>query len=330
MLFPGKGNNPLKIYIGERMVKQIQILEAAQINPEKWDDCLANSSNELIYAHYHYLTLLCDNWSGLIIGDYETIFPIPWRKKWGIKYFYAPAFIQQLGIFGNLSNLPTQSILKAINEFAKFGDLFLNFENAFSRDSLASTEKNNFVLNLNLSYPNIYKNYTSDLVKNLIKAKKHQLLYSEELSIQNAIQLFKTYYQDRFPEYSKRDFDQFQEACIRFSNLEMCITRTIFSENKKEILATAILLRTKKRIYLIMNATNLQGRLIAANHYLIDQIIQEFSEEEIVFDFEGSERKGIQTFYENFHPINQPYFHVRINRLSFLVNLIRNLTAKTK
>jgi len=63
------------------MTKQIQILDAEQINPEKWNNCLANSSNELIYANYHYLSLLCDNWSGLIVGDYETIFPMPWRKN---------------------------------------------------------------------------------------------------------------------------------------------------------------------------------------------------------------------------------------------------------
>jgi hypothetical protein len=309
------------------MLQQIQILDAAQINPKKWDNCLANSSNELIYAQYHYLSVLCDNWAGLIIGDYETIFPLPWRKKFGIKYFYAPPFIQQLGCFGNLSDLPSKSIWTAINNFAKYGDLFLNFANAFLLEGIEFTDKKNFVLNLNEVYPNIYKNYHSDLVKNLIKAKKHHLLYSNELSIESSIQIFKTNYEDRFPEFRNRDFDQFQKACIKLSTFDKCITRTILTENKKEILATAILLRTKKRIYLIMNATNPQGRLFAANHYLIDQIIQEYSEEEIEFDFEGSESKGIQTFYENFHPINQPYFHVRINRLPYLINLIREMTT---
>lgn len=309
------------------MVKQIQILEAVQINQEKWDNCLAHSSNELIYANYHYLSQLCDNWSGLIIGDYETIFPIPWRKKWGVKYFYAPPFIQQLGFFGNLLNLPMPSIWVAINNFAKFGDLFLNFANAFTLDKLAHTEKKNFVLNLNDTYPNIYKKYHSDLIKNLVKANKHTLLYSEELPIEKVIQIFKTNYKERFPEYRNQDFFQLQETCLKFATIEKCITRTIFSENKKEILATAILLRSNKRLYLIINATSKQGRLIAANHFLIDQIIQEYSEEEIDFDFEGSETKGIQTFYENFHPENQPYFHVRINRLPFYTNLIRKIMS---
>lgn len=309
------------------MLQQIQILDAAQINPEKWDDCLAKSSNELIYAHYHYLSLLCDNWAGLIIGDYETILPLPWRKKFGIKYFYAPPFIQQLGCFGNLSVLPTKSIWTAINNFAKYGDLFLNFANAFLLEGIEFTQKKNFVLNLNEIYPNIYKNYHSDLVKNLAKANKQPLLYSEDLPIESAIQLFKTNYEDRFPEYSNRDFFQFQQVCIKFSILNKCITRTIFSESNKEVLATAILFRSEKRIYLIMNATNPKGRLIAANHYLIDQIIQEFSEEEILLDFEGSETKDIQSFYENFLPKNQPYFHIKINQLPFLVNLIRKIST---
>lgn len=309
------------------MLKQIQILEAAQINPEKWDQCLAHSSNELIYANYYYLTLLCDNWSGLIIGDYETIFPIPWRKKWGIKYFYAPPFIQQLGIFGNLSNLPIASIWDAIHKFARYGDLFLNFANAFALEKIHFTEKKNFVLNLNDTYPNIYKNYRADLLKNLVKANKQQLLYAEDLSIEKAIQLFKTNYEDRFPEYGNRVFFQFQQLCLRFAAIENCITRAIYSKNKQEILATAVLLKTNKRIYLIMNATNPHGRQVAANHFLIDQIIQEFSEEEMLFDFEGSERNGIQTFYENFHPKNQPYYHVKINRLPFPINLMKRIST---
>lgn len=308
------------------MVNHIQILDAVHINPEKWDHCVANSSNELIYANYHYLSELCDNWSGLIIGDYETIFPIPWRKKWGIKYFYAPAFIQQLGFFGNLSNLPIQSIWEAINGFAKYGDLLFNFANASLLENITYTEKKNFVLQLNDTYPKIYKNYHSDLVKNLVKANKQQLIYSEGLSIENAIQLFKSYYEDRFPAYNNRDFLQFQNACLKLSIKERCITRTIFLESNHEILATAVLLRSKKRIYLIMNATNPQGKHTSANHYLIDQIIQEFSEEEMLLDFEGSERHGIQSFYEKFHPENQPYFQVRINRLPFLIKLITKIS----
>ncbi len=309
------------------MVKQTQILNSAKINPIKWNNCLENSSNELIYANYHFLNQICDNWSALIIGDYETILPLPWRKKFGIKYFYAPAFIQQLGFFGNLVNLPIQEIWKTVNEFAKFGDLFLNYANREILENITYIEKTNFIIDLNNNYPEIYATYSNDLIKNLLKSKKHTLKYSNDLSVEKSIQEFKSHYQDRFPNYKDSDFSRIQEACLAFSKSGNCITRTAYSESDLDIRSTALLLKSKTRLYLIMNATNNQGRIIAANHYLLDQIIQEFSEELILFDFEGSERKGIQTFYESFHPKNQPYFHIRINRLPFLINLFRKFKS---
>jgi hypothetical protein len=62
---------------------------------------------------------------------------------------------------------------------------------------------------------------------------------------------------------------------------------------------------------------------MAANHFLLDQIIQEFSEENLIFDFEGSERKGIKEFYQSFHPENQPYFQVSFNQLPYWQKWIR-------
>jgi hypothetical protein len=309
------------------MAKQIQILASAQINPVKWNYCLENSSNELIYANYHFLNQLCDNWSALIISDYETILPLPWRKKFGIKYFYAPAFIQQLGFFGNLVNLPIQEIWKTVNGFAKFGDLFLNNANSEILENITYIEKTNFIIDLNNNYPKIYSNYSNDLIKNLLKSKKHALKYSNGLSVERSIQEFKNQYQDRFHNYKDSDFLRIQEACLAFSKSGNCITRTVYSESNLEMLSTALLLKSKNRLYLLMNATNNQGRIMAANHYLLDQIIHEFSEELLLFDFEGSERKGIQTFYESFRPKNQPYFYIRINQLPYWINMIRKFAS---
>jgi len=155
---------------------------------------------------------------------------------------------------------------------------------------------------LNTSYPTIYKHYDADLIRNLHKANKHTLLYSSKVSIEDAIELFKTQYQDRFPDYSNENFNQFKKACLNLSAKGQCIARAILTENKNDLLATAVLLKSNHRIYLILNTINENGRMMAANHYLLDQIIQEFSEEPILFDFEGSEREGIKTFYQNFHP----------------------------
>lgn len=306
------------------MEKNIQIIEAHLINAEKWNRCIAESSNALIYADYRLLNALCDNWSGLIVGDYETILPLPWRKKFGIRYLYAPAFLQQLGFFGNLSCLDVQSIWKSVFGFVKYGDLFFNYQNKELLNNVSYTQKTNFILNLVSSYPTIHSGYTHDLIKNLQKSEKQILLYSNDLLIEKSIQLFQSQYQERFPQYSNQVFNRFSDACLAFSMTDNCITRTVFTEDGNELLSTAVLLKNHNRLSLVMNATTQKGRTFAANHFLLDQIIQEFCEENLLFDFEGSERKGIKEFYQSFHPVNQPYFQVSFNLLPLWLNWIRN------
>jgi len=56
---------------------------------------------------------------------------------------------------------------------------------------------------------------------------------------------------------------------------------------------------------------------------LYDSLLEELANQPMLFDFEGSNIKGIQQFYEKFGAINQPYFHWHFNRLPFPLNIIK-------
>lgn len=301
----------------------IQILPSNKIDSNRWNKCIAQSDNALIYADYFFLSNLCDHWSGLIIGDYKTIMPLPWRNKWGIRYFYAPAFIQQLGLFGDLSNLPISNILNTLKEFARFGDLFFNYQNSEILNKIKCFPKTNYILNLNQSYPQIHARYSHDLIKNLQKSEKRNLTYKNDVKIEDTILKFQAQYQERFPKFNFKVYQNLIKVCLELSKNNQCIIRSAHNDTTNEPLSIALLLKDKNRIYLLLNTTNTIGRSYAANHFLLDQIIQEFCEETLVFDFEGSERKGIKEFYESFHPEIQPYFHCRFNYLPFLLNYVR-------
>jgi len=63
------------------MQASIQLLPAHQIDSKKWDTCVDKNENGLIYSQTRFLNAMADNWHGLIIGEYETVMPIPWRKN---------------------------------------------------------------------------------------------------------------------------------------------------------------------------------------------------------------------------------------------------------
>ena len=158
--------------------------------------------------------------------------------------------------------------------------------------------------------------------KNLKAAKKNNPLLSTDFSLETAIELFQANYESRMPHVSKAAYKNFTLLCNELHKRQMLFTRTAIN-NKKEILSIALLLKDNKRIYNLMNTTTMDGRNLKANHFLIDEIIREFSGTNLLFDFEGSDLPGVKEFYQNFGPINQPYFHYHFNSLPFPLNLFK-------
>ena len=81
------------------MQDQIRYVKRKDIDAQKWDECISNSPNGIIYAYVFYLDCMADQWDALVYNDYEAIMPLTWRKKYGVAYLYQPFFTQQSGIF---------------------------------------------------------------------------------------------------------------------------------------------------------------------------------------------------------------------------------------
>ena len=80
----------------------MEFLKRNQIDEKKWNDCVLKSSNGLVYALTWFLDGLAMNWCAYVREDkgcYVSVFPVPYKRKFGIKYVYTPFFIQQLGLF---------------------------------------------------------------------------------------------------------------------------------------------------------------------------------------------------------------------------------------
>ena len=294
------------------MLVKPKIIPAHLINAKLWDNCICENKAP-IYLNFNYLNALSANWAGLVLGNYQSIMPICFKQKIGIKYSYTPAFIQQLGWVGEAVDF--RIIENTIYDFVQYGDIMFNHQHQFSLPKLQ--EKTNLILPLNSAYENIYNNYSSDLKQNLKKATKENLQYQSSLEIQLAISLYKNIYADRLEKTTEKDFEHFTNLCLQLHATENCLVKKVVNSNN-ELLAIALLLKDENRIYNLANSTTELGRKSAANHFLIDSILKEFANSNLIFDFEGSDLPGVKSFYENFGALNQPYFHWHFNKLWFL------------
>ena len=110
----------------------ITYLTYKQVDKKKWDACIDNASNGLIYGYSFYLDSMAKNWDALVLNDYEAVLPLTWNKKYAIYYLYQPPFTACLGIFGNKLNAETvAAFLKAIPSKFSYWDIYFNPGNFF-------------------------------------------------------------------------------------------------------------------------------------------------------------------------------------------------------
>ncbi len=300
------------------MSSSVEIILSHKINKSKWDACIHNSSNGLIYATSVYLDHMTDDWHGIIVNDYDCVMPLPWRRKFGIKYCYHVPFIQQLGWFKQLQINDELLLFEKMFHFLKYGDYYFNFQNTDVANTLLCS---NYVLDLSQQYNIISQGYNTDLINNLKKAYRQELIYSTG-DYNAAIDLYKNLYQQRTPHVSDKDLENFRSLCGNLFQSKSVIVRNA-SNTKNELLATALLLRDEKRLYNMMNSITPEGRKKEANHFLFDSIFKEFAGSNLLFDFEGSDIPGIKSFYKKFGSVNQPYYKLHFNHLPFPLNILK-------
>jgi hypothetical protein len=299
----------------------VQIIPFNQIDKAKWDACITNNSNGLIYATTAFLNAMVKNWKGIVINDYETIFPLCIKQKFGIQYLYTPPFIQQLGFIGN-NELVTKNIIAAIFETVKYGSVNLNFGNTNFNTIQQCKVHNNFVIDLNQKYHYIKANYKKSIDYSLSKASKQNLKYTTDISFENAVENYQKHNQQALQHVNLDDYKNLRKVLAILQKEEKVIVRKVVN-SANETLSIAVLLKDNKRIYNLINYTNNEGRQAEANYFLYDKILEEFTETPLLFDFEGSDLPGIKSFYEKFGATNQPYFHWHFNQLPFFLKRIK-------
>jgi hypothetical protein len=295
----------------------LQYLQRHQVDTAKWDRCIDNAPNGLLYARAFYLDGMAGNWDALVLGDYEAVMPLTWRSKFGIRYLYQPAFTQQLGIFSSavVTSALEAVFLQAASTRFRFAEIFLNY----THPAQTLPTRANFVLQLQEPYEQLRARYKHDLVKNLKRAARFELVYSNEADMQVILQAYAAFYGSRTPHVTDDDYARFERLCL--SVRKNAVIRAV--KNKDRLLSAALLLQYRNRLYLLASVTWPEGREQEANHFLLDRLISEFSGSNRVLDFEGSDLPGVAHFYRNFGGTDQPYFFYRYNKLPWYIRWMK-------
>lgn len=292
---------------------QIQLLKHHDIDRRQWDSCVAKAHNSLPYAYSWYLDAVAQNWDGIVYGNYNAVMPLVWLRKLGLRCIYQPYYCQQLGVF-SITELDTEILTRILNtagKYAPYIDSNLNAVHCVNALQFKLLSKKNLLLPLSKSYAELKKGYAENHRRNIAKAEKAGLIYS---NITDA-DVFRQFYlstidrqREKFTAESEAIFNKLLTAVLSHN-----IATIHTAQLNNQVVAAVLLLQQGSRLISIINSSNSSGKTKGASHFLYNNIIQQYANSTHLLDFEGSSVATIARFYEGFGAAQETFYRWKTN-----------------
>ncbi|MBN2521926.1 MAG: hypothetical protein JXB24_01565 [Bacteroidales bacterium] len=300
----------------------ISYLKHNEIDKKKWDHCISVAPNGFIYALSWYLDVVSSNWDALVYNDYEKIMPLPNRSKFGIHYLFTPSYVQQLGIIGENNNSEqTDSFIARIPSIYKLIELSMNEQNKTLNSHHVMINKVNYILNLEKTYSEIQKGYSRNCKRNIAKAIQAGYQIAAPLNTEKFSKFIQEHLQKQIHKITASDFQllkQITEECIKRDRAEIICVQ---NKSGKTVAAGSFLISGDRVIFSVC-ASSPEGKANQAMYYLVNSQIEKYSGKYKLFDFSGSNIKGIAYFNSTFGAEKIQYPFLKINRLNWFEKLL--------
>ncbi len=300
----------------------IQYVPSKEIDFIKWDNCITNAPNGLIYGYSYYLTHMARHWDALVLNDYEAVMPLTWNRKYGISYIYQPFLTAQLGVFGNnITAELLESFLQAIPSKFRYWDFYFNHHNVYAIKNFHLYQRKNYTLDLDKSYEDLYNNYRENIQRNIRKAQQLGCTPEKDFDVQKVIALAV----DQMRNYTKEssdNTDRFIQLYKHLHSSQQAITYGI-QNAKKELVASCVFIFSHNRAYYILVGNHPDGRTIGASHSLIDAFIKDHAGKKLLLDFEGSDIRNLAFFYSSFGASEEIFAGIKLNKLPFFLKWMK-------
>lgn len=302
----------------------IAYLTHPEINRDKWNACVKNAGNRLIYACSWYLDVVAPGWEALVKGDYEYIMPLTWNKKFGISYLYPPPFTQQLGIFGKekATAAVTEDFISAIPPHFKYAEINFNSENEIAAGKHFLKKNINYELDLNKGYEELRKNYSSNTIKTLKKAEQHDLEIIAPAA-DDIIKIFRENKGAKLKNLKEKHYRLLRRLVNEAREHDQCEVVGVMRESI--LIGGAIFFSFYNRFIYLFSGTSAAARETGAMFFLIDKFIQTHAATKTILDFEGSNDTNLARFYKSFGAEETVYLQLKINNLPRIMRWAKQL-----
>ncbi|MDQ3047423.1 MAG: GNAT family N-acetyltransferase [Bacteroidota bacterium] len=305
----------------------IKHLEQKEIDRIKWDKCMSESPNACMFAYTWYLDIVCEGWAGLVLNDYEAVFPIARKSKFKISYIFQPFFTRYFGVFSHEKNpADVKEFLAAIPPEYKYMEFCLHESNELTDSDFQIRERKYQSLDLSPSLQEIQSSYSDNTKRSIKKALKAGFILQNSARPEVIVNLFRENKGAELEEFKPGDYQTLARLMKEFSKQENAETFCV-RDQENNVCAAAFFMKNKDRFVYLKSGQSEAGRASGAMHLLVDGMIRKHAGTNKILDFGGSSVETVARFYKSFGAKDCVYLQVKKDRLSRIAKLIRSLKS---
>ncbi len=311
---------------------EIHLLRREELNTKKWNTCIESDSGVASLSGMSwYLDKVCDNWNAIIIDDYQSVIPLPCRKKWGMNYIYPPFFASRMGIYGqSLTASELDTVFDIISKNYKWIDMTFSPDTQINIERYQHLKRRAYILDLQHPYSQLKQQYHRNHTRNCKKAIENELILTNNPDIESIISLFiHNTGQQKQVGYTKKDYQQLKELVI-FLRSQNAI-ETLGANDKDGKLCAGIFFTHQFGKYNFLFSGRDQHNIDNGSMFFImDNFIALHAQKAINLYFNGSDNAQIARFYAGFGSQETYYYQLMISRLNKIEKGMLSLLRKIR
>ena len=305
----------------------IRHVQHAAIDFEKWDQCISQAPNGILYAFSWYLDMVSPGWSALVEDDYHAVMPLPSKTKWGIQHLYQPLFAQQLGVFstGILSADLTKRFVEAIPSRYRYIDICLNTFNGMAAP--AGYQWRNMITyekDLAGDYDMLKSTYSTNTLRNVKKAVESGVFVTPHGKPEDIIDTFRKHRGKDIHALGDEAYTVLKHLIYAGIHRGMVEIYTAYT-GQNTFCAGVVFYRSHQKSILLFSGADQSAKELGAMFLLVDTYIRDHAGLPLVLDFEGSMHPGLARFYRGFGSKECVFLQLKMNRLPRLVRPVSYL-----
>lgn len=290
------------------------------IDFEKWDRVVLSSAFPLVFAQSFYLNATSPQWDALVIGDYESVFPLTQKQKWSVPYLSQPSFTPQLGVYGTVNPETEQQFYNYITSHYKLIEIELNASNKLR--SKEHVPKTTYIIDYKTGYKQ-----NQNTKRNVAKALDHHLKF-EQIPVHEIESQSQQYLNPFLKKGLKlapgtiHTFDRLLHSCLQANAL---YTFRVVDE-QQAVQAIAHFISNGKHTVYLKGINFDKQQSLGSMHLLNSSAITFFESKTEIFDFGGGTKESLANFYKGFGASPLRYSSLKYNRLPWLIKMVKKLS----